>query len=139
MKKVLAALLMLAPMSAFAIEAKDLAGTWNVTATSADSTCSEVSPGAIDATVWLVSVTADGEVDVAAQGNTSFPQLVGRISADTHELILESTSMSMSAWFKLAATDAKSMLGLKRVVARGGNKAGFGPCFVDYKLDARKQ
>lgn len=126
------------PVSAPA--ARDLAGTWFVTATAGkDSTCTGVQPGTIDANVWLVSVGGDGSLEVVVQGNTAFPQLIGSLQADSPAVVLQATTLMTAAWFRLAPVDARTLVGVKRVVSRSGNGGGASPCFVDYALEARKQ
>ncbi len=140
MNKLLALLIALMPLAAHALEAKDLAGTWNVTATgSKDSNCQMAAPGSIDANVWIISANAEGAVEVVVQGNTAFPQLYGNVQAESAAVILQSATLSSSVWFHLTSLDGKALTGTKRVIARSGNVAGSGPCFVDYAVEARKQ
>lgn len=140
MKMLFALMIAAMPLTTHALDAKDLAGTWNVTATgSKDSNCQMAAPGSIDANVWIISADAEGAVEVVVQGNTAFPQLYGNVQADAAAVILQSATLSSSAWFRLASLDGKTLIGTKRVIARSGSTAGSGPCFVDYAVEAKKQ
>jgi len=59
-----------------------VSGTWNVTSTHTGiSTCSFGTAGDQQASIWIVSAAASGDLKVSVQGDTGFPTLRGRAIA----------------------------------------------------------
>ena len=92
--------------------------------------------------VWIVNQTADGNVTISVQGETSFPKLTGRWSPDQRALILTAVTTKafskLASWAKLTVNSKGELVGVRRVVQDGGG-ANQAPCFADANVVARKQ
>lgn len=137
-------------------------GTWSVVATFESSTCS--APNDVGGTVanqWLVSKNADGTFDVAVQGATSFPTLLGKGQSgyfdlagiegagampDANRIAIAAPGIP-SALYRLAhivinlRADGPRWVGTRRVFivdgpSQAGDKAYFTACAVQWSVVA---
>lgn len=113
-----------------------LVGTWNVISTQAADTNFDVPPkaGAM-AYVWIVSASANGDVTVSVQGETSFPKLYGKWRSATRTLVLKGQTTNLggrtACWFKLVLDEDGVLRGIRRYLDTT-------PAFSDFEVVAKK-
>lgn len=113
-----------------------LVGTWNVTCSpTSDFTVNPNKVGASIAYIWLVSTTANGEIQVSVQGETAFKTLKGRWQQDSRTLILEGRTTGFggntACWFKLTLDRNGELRGVRRYMDSS-------PSFADFQVIAKK-
>lgn len=133
---VLGLLLSMAAFVAIAQKPPTLVGTWNVTSTpTGDYTCPAARLNGPSAYIWIISSTANGEIHVSVQGETTFPKLTGRWTQGGESLILQGTAAKMfkgklACWFRLTYKDG-TLHGVRRYLDGS-------PCFADFEIVAKK-
>jgi hypothetical protein len=121
---------------AFAQDASQLVGTWNVQSTPTGDFSGEIKTGrTASAYIWLVSVSPNGEIQVSVQGETGFPKLSGRWYADKRIWILEGRSSGLggrtACWIKLSLDRNGVFHGVRRYLDNS-------PSFADFEIIAKK-
>lgn len=113
-----------------------LVGTWNVTSTpTGDFNAPAAARAGASAYVWIISSSANGEIHVSVQGETTFPKLQGRWAPDGKSLVLEGRSVGFgikrACWFRLVYENGGTLHGIRRYLDSS-------PSFADFEIVAKK-
>jgi hypothetical protein len=115
-----------------------LVGTWNVTSTpTGDFNAPAAMRAGESAYIWIVSSSANGEIYVSVQGETTFPKLQGRWAPDGKSLVLEGSAkakafgVKKACWFRLVYEKGGTLHGIRRYLDST-------PSFADFEIVAKK-